>query len=132
MFSISIFFSKLCTGAENSASLFMLGMRSNAFQCKCRLFWMLRALVSVSMCAKMVHSIPPLLISSCQLHSSWGQFLRVNLYLRTFFFSSISRRCVKSAQAELWFHSVSASPMILMFNVRLGEAWFLECTSVSF
>ncbi len=132
MFSTWIFFNKLCARAKNSTSLFMLGMSSNAFQCKCHLFWMLRALVLVSMCAKMVHSTLPLLISSCQLHSSWGRSLRVNLYLRTFSSSFVSRRWMRSAQAKLWVHSVSAGPIILMFNGRLGEAWLLEFTSVSF
>ncbi len=47
-FFAPVFISKLCVGAENSASLFILGMRSKAFQCKCRLFWVLKVLVPVS------------------------------------------------------------------------------------
>jgi len=42
---------------------------------------------------------------------------------------------MKSAQAELGDHSssvTSAGPVILMLNGRLGKAWFLECTNVSF
>jgi hypothetical protein len=39
---------------------------------------------------------------------------------------------MRSAQVELWVHSISIGPIILMFNKRLGEAWFLKCTSVSF
>ncbi len=40
--------------------------------------------------------------------------MRVHSYLRTFSFSFVSRRWMRSAQAELWVHSVSASPIILI------------------
>jgi hypothetical protein len=39
---------------------------------------------------------------------------------------------VRSAQAECWDHSASTGFVILMLNRRLAQAWFLECTSVSF
>lgn len=39
---------------------------------------------------------------------------------------------MKPAQAELGVHSISTDPVILMLSGRLGRAWFLECTSVSF
>jgi len=42
---------------------------------------------------------------------------------------------MRSTQAELGDHSTSAasaSLMILMLNGRLGKAWFLECTNISF
>ncbi len=47
-FSASVFIRRLCAGAENSTSLFIPGVLSRAFQCKWRLFWMLRALDPVS------------------------------------------------------------------------------------
>ncbi len=37
-FSASVFINKLCAGAANSTSLFILGMRSKVFQCKWHLF----------------------------------------------------------------------------------------------
>ncbi len=83
----------------------------------------------------MVHSIPPLLSSSCQVHSSWGRSVMLSLNLRIFSSSSSSMRWMRSAQAELGDHSsfvASAGPVILMLNGRLGRAWFLECTNVSF
>jgi hypothetical protein len=83
----------------------------------------------------MVHSIPPLLSSSYHIHSSWGRSLMLSLYLSIFSSNSSSMRWMRSAQAELGVHSASvasASPVILMLNGRLGRAWFLECTNVSF
>jgi hypothetical protein len=56
----SAFISRLCAGAANFVSLFIPGMSSIAFQCRFILFWMLRALEPVSMCARIVHSTPPL------------------------------------------------------------------------
>ncbi len=131
-FSASVFIKRLCAGAENSTSLFIPCVLSKAFQCRWRLFWMLKALDPVSIWARMVHSVPPLLVSSCQLHSNWGRSLSVNLYLRTFSSNSTSRRWMKSTQAVSWDRFASAGPMILMLSGRLGWVWFLECTNVSF
>jgi hypothetical protein len=64
-FSASVFIKRLCAGAENSTSLFIPCVLSKVFQCRCRLFWMLRALDLVSIWVRMVHSVPPLFVSSC-------------------------------------------------------------------
>lgn len=56
-----VFKSRLCVGVENSSSLLIPCLPSNTFQCRWRLFCMLKALVSESMWANMVHSVPPLL-----------------------------------------------------------------------
>jgi hypothetical protein len=56
---------RLWAEATNSISLFMLEINSTAFQCRCFLFCMLTGLEPVGMWAKMVHSILPLLSSSC-------------------------------------------------------------------
>ncbi len=130
--SISAFISRLCVGAMNSTSLFIPGMSSSTFQCKCRLFWMLRALAPVSMWARIVHSTPPLLFTSCQLYSNLGRSLSVSLYLRTFSSNSISSCCIRFAQVESWGHSTSTEPIILMLIGRLGRVWLLECTNISF
>jgi hypothetical protein len=120
-FSASVFIRRLCVGAENSTSLFIPSVLSRAFQCKWRLFWMLRALDPLSIWARIMHSDPPLVVSSCQLNSSWGRSLSVNLYLRTFSSRSTSRRWMRSAHAELWDHSASTGPVILMLSGRLGR-----------
>ncbi|CAK9262233.1 unnamed protein product [Sphagnum jensenii] len=84
------FISRMCAGAANSVSLFIPGMSSIAFQRRFLLLWMLRALEPVSMCARIVHSTPPMFGTSCQLHSSLGRSLKESLYLRIFSSSSIS------------------------------------------
>jgi len=78
-------------------SLFMAEMVSISFQCKCRLFCTLSALDPVRMWARMVHSIPPLPDSACQLHSRWRLPFTAILYLRTFSSSSVSKRSTKSS-----------------------------------
>jgi hypothetical protein len=60
---------RLWTRATNFILLFMFEIDSRAFKCKCFLFCMLMRLELVGMWARMVHLIPPLLDSSCQLHS---------------------------------------------------------------
>ncbi|KAH9556310.1 hypothetical protein CY35_07G019600 [Sphagnum magellanicum] len=128
----SAFIRRLCAGAANFVSLFIPSMSSIAFQCRCFLFWMLRALEPVSMCARIVHSTPPLFRTSYQLHSSLGRSLREGLYLRIFSSSSISSLWVKSAQADSQDHSALVGPVILMLAGRLGFAWLFECTTISF
>jgi len=130
--STSVFINRLCAGAKNSTSLLNPSVLSRAFQCKWCLFWMLKALFVVSMCARMVHSVPPLLASSCQLHSNLGQSLSISLYLRAYSSSSTSRRWMRSVHADSWDHSASTDLVILMLSGRLGRAWFLEWTKVSF
>lgn len=49
VFPVFIFLSKLCVGVMNSMLLFISCVGSRIFQCKCRLFCVLRALVSISM-----------------------------------------------------------------------------------
>ncbi len=125
--------SKLWAGVENSTSLFMFRMVSSPFQCKCLLFCILIALVPVLMWVRMVHSIPPpLLGSSCQLHSKLSRSLRASLYMRIFSSSSNSRHWVRSSSAEACVHPSSGGPAILMLNRRFGGAWFLKQTRISF
>jgi len=93
---------------------FMAIMASVAFQWRWRLFWTLITLVPVHICARMVHSIPPMSGSSCQLHSRWSRSLRASLYLRTFSSSSDSRRKARSSRVEAWVHPSSGGPAILM------------------
>ncbi len=88
---------RLCAATAPPASLFMAEMLPISFQCRCRLFCTLSALDPVLMWAKMVHSIPPLLGSACQLHSRWRLPFTVILYLRTFSSSSASKRRTKSS-----------------------------------
>ncbi len=117
----SVFINRLWAGAENSISLLIPCVLSRTFQCRWCLFWMFRALDPESMWAKMVHSVPPLLDSFCQLHSSWGWSLSVSLYLKTFSSNSTSNRWVRSAHAESWVHMTSIDPVILMLSERLGR-----------
>jgi len=117
----SVFINRLWAGAKNSISLLIPCVLLKTFQCRWRLFWMLRALDPESMWAKMVHFVPPLLDSFCQLHSSWGWSLSVSLYLKTFSSNSTSNRWVRSVHAESWVHMTSTDPVTLMLSGRLGR-----------
>ncbi len=121
-FSGTVFISKSCAGAANSASLFMPCASSSTFQCRWRLFCMLKALEPVSMWASIVHSKPPLPTTSCQAHSSWGRSEIDSLNLKTFFSSSTSKRCMRSAHTEFGVHSISTDSVNLMLSGRLDRA----------
>jgi hypothetical protein len=69
-------------------------------QWRCLLFCTLMALEPVLMCAKIVHSHPPLFLSSCQLHSRERQSLRLRLYLRILSSSSDSILRVMSSNVD--------------------------------
>ncbi len=103
-FEGSLLRSRLCATTAPPASLFMAERLPISFQWRCRLFCTLSALDPVLMWARMVHSIPPLPGSACQLHSSWRLPLTANLYLRIFSSSSASNRRIKSSWAEVWVH----------------------------
>ncbi len=93
----SLLRSRLCAATALPVSLFMAEMVPISFQCRCRLFCTLSALDPVRMWARMVHSIPPLLGSACQLHSRWRLPFIAILYLRTFSSSSASKWSTKSS-----------------------------------
>ncbi len=118
---------RLWAGAANFISLFMLKIDSRVFQCRCFLL-----LEPMGMWAKMVHSIPPLLGSSCLFHSRLSWSFNKSLCLRTFSSSSIAMCWISSSMVGLEDQSSPPSPVILMPIGRLGMAWFLECISTSF
>jgi len=93
----SLLSSRLWAATAPPMSLFMTKMVLISFQCRCRLFCTLSALDLVRMWARMVHSIPPLPGSACQLHSRWRLPFIAILYLRTFSSSSTSKRSTKSS-----------------------------------
>ncbi len=124
--------SKSCASAANSASLFMTVMESVSFQCRWRLFCTLIALVPVCIWAKMVHSIPPLPGSTCQLHSRWRHSLTASLYLRIFSSSSASKCKTRSAWAEAWVHLSSGGLATLMLIGRSEGPWFLAWIKIYF
>ncbi len=93
----SLLRSRLCAATAPPVSLFMAKMVPISFQCRCRLFFTLSALDPVCMWARMVHSIPPLPGSACQLHSRWRLPFTAILYMRTFSSSSTSKRSTKSS-----------------------------------
>jgi hypothetical protein len=116
---------RLWAKLENSMSLFIPVRESDNLQWRCLLFCTLMALEPVLMCARIVHSHPPLIWSSCQLHSKEKQSLRLRLNLRILSSSSDSMLWVMSASAIAWVHSSSGEPVILMLSGRPGRALFL-------
>lgn len=64
-------------------SLFNPTSEPGSLQWRCLLFCTLIPLVPVLMWARIVHSRPPLVWSSCQLHSKERRSLMLRLYLRT-------------------------------------------------
>ncbi len=96
-----VFSRRLCVETINSTSLFMAVIDSNLFQCIRLLFWMLIALDPAFMRARMVHSMPPLLNSSHQLHSRLKRSFNGSLYLSTLSFSPVSTRWMRSFKAGL-------------------------------
>ncbi len=126
------FSKRLCARVMNSTSLFMAVIDSRVFQCRCILFCILIALVWVGMWARIVHSMPPLLGSSRQLHSRLMRSFNGSLYLKTLSSSSVSTRWISSSKVGLKDQSSSTFPVILIPIGRLGSAWFLEWISTSF
>ncbi len=124
--------SRSYASVANSASLFMIVMESVSFQCRWRLFCMLIALVRVCIWARMVHTIPPLPGSTCQLHSRWRHSLTASLYLRIFSSSSASRRRTRSAWAKAWVHLSLGGFATLMLIGRSEGPWFLAWTKICF
>ncbi len=124
--------SRSCATVENYVSLFMTVMDSVSFRCRWRLFYTLIALVPMHMWARMVHSIPPLPGSSCQLHSRQRRYLTASLYLRIFSSGSASKRRTRSSCAEAWVHFSSGGPTTLMLSGRSGGTWFLAWTRICF
>jgi hypothetical protein len=123
---------RLWAGAANSILLFMLEIDSRAFECRCFFFCMLTELEPVGMWARIVHSIPPLLGFSYQLHSRLNWSFNRSLCLRTFSSNPVAMCCINSSMANLEDQSSPPSLVILMPIRRLGRAWFLKCISTSF
>jgi len=121
----SLLRSRLCAATTPPASLFMVEMLPISFQCRCHLFCTLSALDPVLMWARMLHSIPPLPGSACQLHSRCRLLFTAILYLRTFSSSSVSKRRIRSSCAEVWVHLSSEGPVSWMLNGRSSGVWFL-------
>ncbi len=93
---------------------------------------MLKGLQLVGMWARMVHSIPPLLGSSYQLHSKLSWSFNRSFCLMMFSSSPIVMCWISSSMVGLEDQSSPPSPVILMPIGRRVRAWFLECISTSF
>ncbi len=126
-----VFSSRPCAGPANAMSLFMPDMDSRVLQWRFLLFWALIPLCPVLICARIVHSQPPFVWSSCQLHLNVSHPLRLKLNLRIFSSSSDSTSLVSSSRADIGVHSSSEALVHLMCSGRFGRSLFLTQTRIS-